>query len=105
MTDVFRLGWFILLSLPLAACSTMKFVNGPEMEDTVEREEWHHLGLNGIVEYSRPMDVDYKCDRQQWDSVTVEYSFFNALASVTTVAPISIYSPWTIIYECRDPID
>ncbi|OPX55587.1 hypothetical protein SAMN02745127_01448 [Oceanospirillum multiglobuliferum] len=95
----------LVVSLPLTACSTMNFVNGPEMEDTVERETWHHLGLSGVVEYSPPLDVSYSCANQQWDTVTVELSGFNVIASYSPWLPLSIYSPWTIIYECREPID
>ena len=95
----------LLLSYQLAACSTMKFVNGPEMEETVEREQWHHIGINGIVEYSKPMNIEYNCAKQQWDTVTVELSFWNAIASVSPWPYVSLYTPWTIIYECREPID
>ena len=98
---------FLVSSVFLASCSTMNFVNGPEMDDTVEREQWHHIGLNGMIEYSRPMDINYNCANQQWDTVTVEFSFLNGLtsASITPWIPVSVYSPWTIIYECRNPID
>ncbi len=99
------IGLSLSLSLALSACSTMTFVNGPEMDETVEREQWHHLGINGMIEYSPPMNVVYNCANQQWDSVTVELSFFNAIASVSPWPPLSLYSPWTIIYECREAID
>ncbi len=95
----------LFLSVQLGACSTMNFVNGPEMEETVEREKWHHLGLNGVVEYSPPMNLKYNCGQQQWDTATVELSFFNGIASFSPWVPLSIYSPWTVIYECREPID
>ncbi|MBB1486811.1 hypothetical protein [Oceanospirillum sediminis] len=92
-------------ALLLSACSTMKFVNGPEMEQTTEREQWHHLGLNGVVEFSRPMNLKYNCAQQQWDTATIEYSFLNMIASVSPAVPVTLYNPWTIIYECREPID
>lgn len=94
---------FSLVGL-LSACSTMEFVNGPKMDETVVREQWHHLGINGLIEYSAPLNLDYNCGNQQWDSATVEVSFFNWLANLTYPA-VSIYSPWTIVYECREPID
>jgi len=50
----------------------MNFVNGPQMDQYVEREQWHHLALFGLIELSRPMDVSYNCANQQWDTVTVE---------------------------------
>lgn len=94
----------VILGLLLAACSTMEFVNGPKLEQTVIREKWHHLGLNGLIEFSAPLDLDYVCDTQQWDSVTIERTFVNGLASLS-YPYLAVYSPWTIVYECREPID
>ncbi|WP_086934004.1 hypothetical protein [Agarilytica rhodophyticola] len=101
----------LFISLCLCACSTMEFVNGPRMEDTIVREKWHHLGFNGLIEFSKPMNLTYSCGSQEWDSFVVEQSLFNLLAGSAS-ASISLtptifrpYSPWTIVYECRDPID
>jgi len=88
----------------LASCSTMNFVNGPKMSDTVIRAQWHHLAIGGMIEISEPMDTIYNCANQQWDSVTVERTFLNAIAS-STWPYLAVYSPWTIVYECREPID
>lgn len=88
----------------LSACSTMHFINGPQMEDTVVREQWHHLAINGIFEISPPMNLTYNCGKQQWDTVTVERTFLNGLASLSSQY-LTVYSPWAIVYECRDPID
>lgn len=82
----------------------MHFVNGPKMDETVVREKWHHLAFNGLIEISPPLDVTYNCANQQWDTVTVKRTFLNGLASVSSPY-FSIYSPWAIIYECREPID
>ena len=93
------------IALNLSACSTMEFVNGPKIDDTVVREKWHHFGFEGLIEYSKPLDITYYCGpHQQWDSITVERTFLNELAGLTPYG-ISIYSPWSIVYECRDPID
>lgn len=93
---------FAILALP--ACSTMEFVNGPKMEDVVVRKQWHHLGLNGAFELSRPVDLTYDCDDKQWNNIIIEKTIFNALAEVSW-PNFSIYSPWTVVYECRVPID
>ncbi len=94
----------LLFCLLPSACSTMNFVNGPKMDETVIREQWHHLGINGLIEFSKPMDVVYNCANQQWDSVTVERTFFTGLASVSSPY-LSIYTPWAIVYECRERIE
>ena len=88
----------------ITSCTTMEFVNGPKMEDTVIRETWHHQGLNGLIEFSKPLDLDYHCDQKQWDSVTIERTFFNSIATLS-YPYVTVYSPWTIVYECREPID
>ncbi len=90
--------------LLINACSTMEFINGPKMDETVVREKWHHLGVNGLIEFSSPMNVDYHCDQKQWDSVTIERTFVNGLATYSWPY-LTIYSPWTIVYECREPVD
>lgn len=71
----------------------------------VVREKWHHLGIYGLIEFSKPMNIKYYCDTKQWDTVTIEETLFNTLASNTSWPVAGIYSPWTIIYECREPID
>lgn len=98
----------VLISTFLSACSTIHFVNGPVLADEtiVEREQWHNLGLNGLIEFSRPLDLNYNCHQQQWDSITIEKNLFNNLASIPLAKlPISVYSPWSIRYSCRDTID
>lgn len=94
----------ILLIGVLYGCSTIEFVNGPKMDETVVRHKWHHLGFNGLIEYSKPMNVTYYCADKQWDSITVEQTFLNNFVSISWPY-FSIYTPWTIEYECREPID
>lgn len=100
---MFRLILAMLYMLS-AGCSTINFVNGPQMENSVEREQWHHIALLGLIELSRPMDVTYNCATQQWDTITVEKSFFNSLADASWPY-VSIYSPMSIVYKCREPLD
>ena len=94
-----------------SGCSTMEFVNGPKMQDTIIHEKWHHVGFEGLIEYSAPINVVAQCGDDQWDTVTIERTFFNWLAGFVSVpiadagVPFSIYGPWTVIYECREPID
>ena len=91
----------------LPACSTLHFTNGPQFDQTVVREQWHHLTLNDLVEISPPMDVTYNCATQQWDTLTIERTFLNGVAGIVSqpVTGVSFYSPWTIRYSCRESID
>ncbi len=94
----------LFVTLSISSCSTMVFTNGPEMEDTVIREEWHHSAINGLIEISPPLDIQYVCDNKQWDTITIEQSLLNSLASAASKY-VSLYSPWTVYYECRENID
>lgn len=99
---------FMLVSLiALSGCSTIHFANGPQVEDTVVREQWHHNTLNDLVEISPPMNLTYNCANQEWDTVTIERSFLNGFVGFFTQAVdgLSFYSPWTIRYHCRDPLE
>ena len=99
----------VAIAVMLSGCSTLHFTNGPQVqvEETVVREQWHHLTLNDLVEVSPPMDINYNCANQQWDTITIERSFLNGLiaALANPTGSVSIYSPWTIRYRCRESID
>lgn len=94
----------VMAMVMLNSCSTVHFVNGPEMDDTVIREKWHHTAINGLIEISPPLDIAYSCDDKQWDTITIEKSFLNSLATFSS-SHFSLYSPWSIYYQCRDSID
>lgn len=101
-----RNGIFTLsLLAALTGCSSLTFVNGPTVSETIVREHWHHLGIMGLVEFSEPMNIHYNCGAQEWDSITVELTVFNNFAQAASAPAISLYSPWTIIYECREPLE
>lgn len=94
----------IALCVASMGCSTMNFVNGPKMDETIVREQWHHLGINGLIEFSKPLNLSYNCGNQQWDSITIERSLLNGVAAASS-AYLSLYTPWSIVYECREAID
>lgn len=97
---------FILMALiTLSACSTMNFVNGPEVGGNVERTQWHHIAVGGLVEISKPFDYSYYCDDKQWEKLTVELTFANLMAHTSAPQLPTLYSPWTIEYTCRESID
>lgn len=96
----------LLCLIGLSSCSTIHFTNGPQVENTVVREQWHHITLNELVEISPPMNLDYNCADQEWDTVTIERSFLNGFVGATLqpLSGLSLYSPWTIRYHCRPPL-
>ncbi len=87
----------------LTGCSTMHFVNGPEMEEKTPRNHWHHLALFGSIEVSPPFALSYNCDDKEWNKITIEKTFLNGIASAS-IEGVNLYSPWTVRYSCRQPL-
>ena len=91
-----KISFIILISLCMSACSTMNFVNGPVLGDTVKREQWHHDALFRLIELSQPINVSYFCDDKQWEKITFELNTPNVLASAflthfyTSPGPLNI---------------
>ena len=80
----------------------MHFTNGPQMEETVVRQQGHNLAVFALIEASSSIDIAYNCHQQQWDAFTTEKSALNVLVSTTT---LFLYNPWSMEYACRDSID
>jgi hypothetical protein len=98
--SILTLIFLLLFIFSSTGCAPMHFVNGPIIEDTVKREHWHHIIGVGLIELSEPFDVSYYCDNKEWEKVTVVVNLPNIMASVA-----AIYTPWSIRYECRSPIE
>lgn len=90
----------LLIAATVSGCAPMNFVNGPIIGDTVKREHWHHLTAAGLIELSEPFNMDYYCDDKEWEKVTVVLKAPNIMASASV-----FYNPWSINYECREPIE
>lgn len=91
------------LCILISGCSTMHFVNGPETEDQ-SRSHWHHSAIYGALEISPPYDIAESCYGKEWNKITIERTFLNSLASLS-LEGISVYSPWSVHYSCRLPVD
>ncbi len=91
-----------LASLVLSGCSTIQFVQHEQaaQSDTINR--WHHSTLNGMVEISKPLNVQKICENKAWTTITTEFTFYNALPVilVPTTPLVSFYSAWTNKVGC-----
>lgn len=91
-----------LASLVLSGCSTIQFVQHEQaaQSDTINR--WHHSTLNGMVEISKPLNVQKVCENKAWTTITTEFTFYNALPVilVPTTPLVSFYSAWTNKVGC-----
>lgn len=60
--------------------------------------EWHHVGVIGLVEFSEPTDLKTYCGSGSWRSVETENSFLTGLVSGVTYA---LYTPRMANVVCK----
>ena len=93
----------LLLIFILSGCHTMHFKKTPASpklsSDAVgaQVDNWHHIGIFHLVEFSDPMTKAAK-QCKDWDSAIVEYGFVNGLVGGLT---FGLYSPWNADMKCR----
>lgn len=92
----------LFLSLMLSACHTMHFkraASSPTLpSDTVgaQFDNWHHVGIFHLVEFSDPVTMASKQCRG-WDSVIVERGILHGLVGGITWG---LYAPWNADMRC-----
>lgn len=95
----------LLLSLAfvfaLGGCAQIRVHRASETAKLSEKkEETFRTAAFGLRNLSYPVDLRYQCGKEDWEVVTTEKTFSQALLSVVT---LNLYSPWTIGVECRKP--
>lgn len=83
----------------LAGCSTITFVKSDKTSSRVlKTDQWHHIGVFELVEFSDPVDLKKQCRRRNWQSVKVEQSFSAGLVGMFTGA---MYTPSNVDISCK----
>lgn len=93
---------FGLVLCLLSGCSTIQFVQHEQAVDNATINRWHHSTLNGMVEISKPLNIQSICGKKAWTTVTTEFTLYNALPVVLIPSPslVSFYSAWTNKVQC-----
>lgn len=83
-------------------CSTIHFVQYEQAGEQTPDSYWHHTLLNGMIEISKPLNLQQVCGDTVWTKLTVERSFWNILIglpipSTDFVVP---YVAWTNRVYC-----
>ena len=93
-----NLGLIILFAF-LTGCSTITFVKSDKTSSRVlKTDQWHHIGIAGLVEFSEPVDLKKQCRRRNWQSITVEKGFLAGLIGGFTS---NLYTPWNVEISCK----
>ena len=95
----------LLVTLSLAGCSTVTFVQYEQPGEQATVNRWHHATINGMVEISQPLDVRTVCNKRTWTKITTEHTFYNGLITVLIppVGVVKLYSAWTNKVQCYEP--
>lgn len=87
--------------LGTSACNTIIIKNGANASTAMTHEEWHHIGILGLVEYSKPVDLNETCNGKGWNSVQTRTGplqvLIGALPYVST-----FYTPEEVQISCKN---
>jgi hypothetical protein len=72
ITDTRRLTACICGSILflISGCSTIEFVQHEQNFNNSTTNRWHHSTLNGIVEISKPLNIQSICGTKAWTTIT-----------------------------------
>ena len=96
----------VALLTALAGCYKVDYVQFDSKSVTPDYEEWHHIGVLGLVEFSKPVRLDEICPNG-FAKVHHEVSLENAAVAWVGGAITSrfklphMYSPSTISVYCK----
>lgn len=94
---------FLVLFL-VSGCSTIQFIQLEQDNESLTVNRWHHSTLNGMVEISKPLNIQSICANKAWATVTTEFTFYNALPVILVPQTplVSFYSAWTNKVKCYE---
>ena len=78
---------FILLVslIILPSCYTIHFTKGDKVPSYYQTSQWHHIGLLGLMEFSKPVNLKALCPADSWDGVRVQKGFLQGLVSLISI--------------------
>lgn len=91
-------------ALLLTGCYKIDYVAGPS-EPVAAQQQWHHIGILGLAEFSEPVRLDAICP-QGFARVENKRSFLNGLTTwaISVVIPGAgrwVYEPYTTTVYCK----
>jgi len=94
------LGLLSLMSVT-TGCHKIYYHNGGPLvanKSAALVNEWHHIGVFGLVEFSEPVPLTRYCNEKSWSAVETENSFLTGLVSVVTYG---LYTPREANVVCK----
>jgi hypothetical protein len=100
MKSYFTLG-ALLLACVTTGCHKIYYHNGGPLvanKSAALVNEWHHIGVIGLVEFSEPVDLKRYCGSKGWSAVETENSFLSGLVSAVAYG---LYTPREANVVCK----
>jgi len=96
----FLLATFSLAAISLTGCHKIYYHNAGQIaavKNAAQYNDWHHIGVLGLVEFSEPINIKAKCEKG-WNAIETENSFLSGLVSAVTY---SLYTPREANLVCK----
>lgn len=98
MKNLIALTALMLLS---SACHTIVIRNGADASTAMNREQWHHISIIRLVEYSKPVDLYEICDGKGWNSVQTRSGPLQVLIKLIPYVS-TFYTPEEVQISCKN---
>jgi len=88
------------LLLGTSACNTIILKNGADASTAMNFEQWHHIGIIRLVEYSKPVDLNQVCSGKGWNSVQTRTGPLQVLIGILPYVS-TFYTPEEVQISCK----
>lgn len=120
----------LLIITSLSSCAVIHFENGKVVPDpdsfnfddpqseydsydaitSIRHKKWYHHSLYQFAEISNPLETSLVCTGLDWNQVTTEITFLDAVLGLLDNAVfmsaasigIDLWSPWSLEYSCKE---
>ncbi|HEY8279397.1 MAG TPA: hypothetical protein VIH99_07240 [Bdellovibrionota bacterium] len=90
----------VLAILTASACSTINFKQNEDSRTSFETNDWHHIGILSLVEFSDPVNPDKVCEKRGWDTVRTRKGPLQVLVGLIPYVG-ALYSPEEASVACK----
>lgn len=84
----------------LSSCQTIHIHNDSTANKNYTQEEWHHIGIIDLVEFSDVVNLSERCEGKDWSSVRTRQSVGQVFLGLVPYLS-SAWSPREVAIACK----
>ena len=104
-----NLSILLLPVILITGCQTINIVNGTDTQSPAQstplpkyqQDEWHHIGIARLVEYSGPVDLNERCKGKEWTAVRTRQSTGQVFLGLIPYLNFA-WSPREVAIACKE---